>query len=98
MSSEETPTILHKNDPKSGPPTPLLKLNNPVNIANIEASILIGVILVKRTNVGKKEKAKDIVSDIKEVKMTKWMSGIPIIKFHLKTKVRLIRHPTTLHN
>ena len=59
------------NDPINGLPTLLAKLKEPVNIAKTVASICDGVILANSTNVGKKEKASDIVSEKILIKITK---------------------------
>lgn len=73
-------------------------MNNPVSIAKTEASMCRGVILVNRTNVGRKLKAKDMVSPIALVSTTNRISLIPISRFKRKTKKRFKAQPMTLQS
>lgn len=86
MLSDDTPKALHKRDPKSGPPTPMLKLKIPVNKAKTLASIWFGVSWVNNIRVGSREKHSDRVSEIRDVKITYTRSGMwNTVIFILKT-------------
>lgn len=61
--------------------------------------MLLGVTLVNKTRVGSKEKARDIVSEMRLEKTTKCKSGIPrMVMFILRTSISVVKHPITEHN
>ena len=59
--------------------------------------MLLGVTLVKRTRVGRRLNASDMVSERRLVNTTKTASLIPKkVMLSLRISTKLIKHPTTL--
>ena len=96
-SSEVTP--INKSfilEPTKGANTPFEKFNVPVKNAKQVASILLGVILAKRTIVGNYVYAKPSVPRTTSVNVINIMSLMPINKFSRSTNIKLKILPNTL--